>query len=122
MKKTGFQSPADDYKEEDTDWNRVLITHPSTTFPVEVGSDSMIDLGLFAGRTRVIVDRTIQPKNQGAIVYVRIEGNNYIRQLHYDSEKRLFLAPANPNCGAIEITEDLDHKIIGKVTFSITKH
>lgn len=121
-KKTGFQSPAEHYKKEDDDWNRVLITHPETTFPVEVGSDSMIELGFFAGRTRVMVDRTIQPRNHGAIVYVRVEGTNYIRQLHYDSEKRLYLAPANPNCGALEVTEYLDHEIIGKVTFSITKH
>lgn len=120
-KKTGFPSPADDYTENDTDWNRILIKHPGATFPVEAGSDSMIERGIFLG-TKVLVDRMIKPKHQNEIVYVRIGDCFYIRQLHYDEEKRLYLVPANPNCGFIEVHEDLDHEIIGKITYSITKH
>lgn len=121
MKKTGFQNPAQDYLEDDPDWNRILIRHPSATFHVDAGSDSMIERGIFVG-TKVFVDRMIKPMNQDEIVYVRIGDRFYIRQLHYDEEKRLYLAPANINCGLIEVTEDLDHQIIGKITYSITKH
>ena len=93
MKKTGFQSPAQDYIEKDADWNRVLLRHPEATFPVIVDSDSMIKRGICLGST-VSVDWMIKPKGQNEIVYFRIGDTNYIRQLHYDSEKRLFLAPA----------------------------
>lgn len=121
MKKTGFQNPAQDYIENDHDWNRLLIRHPGATFHAVASSDSMIERGIFVG-TKVLVDRMIKPMNQDEIVYVRIGDRFYIRQLHYDEEKRLYLAPANINCGLIEVTEDLDHQIIGKITYSITKH
>lgn len=121
MKKTGFQSPSEDYVEKDTDWNQELIKHPGATFEATAGSDSMIERGIIAG-SKVLVDRMIKPFRQNEIVYVRIGDMFYIRQLHFDSEKRLFLAPANPHCGFIEVTEELDHLIIGKVTYTITKH
>jgi DNA polymerase V len=116
----GFPSPADDYIESNINLNRELIQHPDTTFLVRASGDSMIDIGI-RPNTALMVDRMIETKS-GDIVIARIGDDMCVKELLIDEEGRVFLMPKNENYKPIEITEDLDFEIWGKVVCSINKH
>ncbi|CAN5564998.1 hypothetical protein BH10ACI1_BH10ACI1_10930 [soil metagenome] len=116
----GFPSPADDYIETAIDLNKELIRHPFATFFVRAAGDSMIDAGIRPNAT-LIVDRAVETKS-GDIVIARIGDELCVKQLSIDAEGRVFLIPKNLNYKPIELTEDLDCEIWGKVVCSINKH
>ncbi len=116
----GFPSPADDYIESNINLNRELIQHPDTTFLVRASGDSMIDVGI-RPNTALMVDRMIETKS-GDIVIARIGDDMCVKELFVDDKGRVFLMPKNENYKPIEITEDLDFEIWGKVVCSINKH
>lgn len=116
----GFPSPADDYIETAIDLNRELIRHPFATFYVCASGDSMIDVGIM-DKTKLIIDRQIETKS-GDIILARIGDGMCVRQLLIDDEGRMFLHSKNENYKPLEIVEDMDFEIWGKVTHSITKH
>ena len=116
----GFPSPAEDYIEASIDLNRELIRHPFATFYVRVSGDSMIGIGIKPHAT-LIVDRAIETKS-GDIVIARIGGEMCVKELLIDDAGKVFLVPKNDNYQAIEITEDMDFEIWGKVIWSINQH
>jgi len=116
----GFPSPADDYIEASVDLNRELIPHPATTFFVRAAGDSMIGAGIKPNAT-LVVDRMIETKS-GDVVIARIGDEMCVKELMVSDEGRIFLVPKNENYNAIEITEDMDFEIWGKVVCSINKH
>jgi DNA polymerase V len=116
----GFPSPADDYIETAIDLNKELIRHPFATFFVRAAGDSMIDVGIKPNAT-LIVDRAIETKS-GDIVIARIGDDLCVKQLFIDDEGKVLLIPKNANYKPIEISEDLDFEIWGKVICSINKH
>lgn len=116
----GFPSPADDYVETSIDLNKELIRHPLATFCVRATGDSMTDAGIKPNAT-LIVDRMVETKS-GDIVIARIGDDMCVKELLIDDEGRVFLMPKNDNYKPIEITEDLDFEIWGKVVCSINKH
>ena len=115
----GFPSPAADYIEERIDLLRVLIKHPEATYLWRAGGDSMngrlIDVG-----TVIAFDRMIEPKS-GDAAAVRIGGETCVRELFIDKDGRRFLKACNDNYKPIEVTEEMDVQILGKVIFSITE-
>ena len=116
----GFPSPADDYIETAIDLNRELIRHPEATFYVRASGDSMIDVGIRPDTT-LMVDRMLETK-AGDIVIARIGDELCVKELFIDDDGRVFLIPKNANYKPIEITEDMDFEIWGKVICSINKH
>lgn len=116
----GFPSPADDYIESAINLNYELIKHPLATFYVCASGDSMIDVGIM-DKSKLIIDRQIEARS-GDIVLARIGDGMCVRQLFRDDENRIFLLSRNENYKPLEITEDMDFEIWGKVTYSITKH
>ncbi len=116
----GFPSPADDYIESVIDLNQELIRHPFATFLVRATGDSMIDAGI-QHETVLIVDRAIETK-PGDIVIARIGDEMCVKELFIDDAGRVLLLPKNENYKPIEITEDMDFEIWGKVVCSINKH
>jgi DNA polymerase V len=116
----GFPSPADDYIETVVDLNQELIKHPFSTFLVRAEGDSMIDVGIFP-ETVLIVDRMIET-TPGDIIIARIGDEMCVKELFIDHEGKVLLMPKNENYKPLEITEDMDFEIWGKVVCSINKY
>jgi DNA polymerase V len=116
----GFPSPADDYIESSIDLNRELIRHPFATFYVRASGDSMIDAGIRPNAT-LIVDRAVETKS-GDIVIARIGDEMCVKELFIDGAGRVLLVPKNANYKPIEISEDMDFEIWGKVIVSFNHH
>jgi DNA polymerase V len=116
----GFPSPADDYIETVVDLNQELIKHPFSTFLVRAEGDSMIDVGIFP-ETVLIVDRMIET-SPGDIIVARIGDEMCVKQLFITDEGKVLLMPKNENYKPLEISEDMDFEIWGKVVCSINKY
>lgn len=116
----GFPSPAESYIETSIDLHNELIRHPFATFYVRAAGDSMIDAGIKPNAT-LIVDRAVETKS-GDIIIARIGDEMCVKEFYIDDEGRLFLVPRNENYRAIEITEDMDFEIWGKVICSINRY
>lgn len=117
----GFPSPADDYIETVIDLNRELIRHPSATFFVRASGDSMIKAGI-KPNTTLVVDRQVETKS-GDIVIARIDDELCVKELFINEmDGTILLLPKNDNYQPIEITEEMDFEIWGKVIVSINHH
>lgn len=116
----GFPSPADDYVETSLDLNKELVRHPYATFFVRAAGDSMLGAGINPNAT-LVVDRAVETK-PGDVVIARIGDEMCVKELFIDEEGKVFLVPKNDNYRAIEITEDMDFEIWGKVVCSINKY
>ena len=113
----GFPSPAMDYMQERIDMNKEFMPHPLSTFIIESTGDSMIN-AFIPPRARLIVDRSITPKN-GDIVLAVLNGEFTVKFLKKNQYK-CWLVPANSKYQEIEITSEMDMQIWGVVTNIIT--
>ena len=113
----GFPSPAMDYMQERIDLNKEFIPHPLSTFIIESSGYSMIN-AFIPPRARLIVDRSITPKN-GDIVLAVLNGEFTVKFLKKNQYK-CWLVPANSKYKEIEITSEMDMQIWGVVTNIIT--
>jgi DNA polymerase V len=113
----GFPSPAMDYMQERIDLNKEFIPHPLSTFIIESSGYSMIN-AFIPPRARLIVDRSITPKN-GDIVLAVLNGEFTVKFLKKNQYK-CWLVPANSKFKEIEITGEMDMQIWGVVTNIIT--
>lgn len=116
----GFPSPADDYIESKIDLNRELIRHPDATFCVRATGDSMTGEGIFPN-TVLIVDRMVEVES-GDIVIARIGDEMCVKEFFVSEEGRMFLVPKNEDYQPIEITEDMNFEIWGKVVCAINRY
>ena len=105
----GFPSPAEDFLEKRLDLNDYLIRNKPATFLVKVTGNSMEQAGIFEGDV-LVVDRSVEP-DDGEFTVKRIS----------KKEEKLFLMPANDAYKPIEITEEMDFKVWGVVTYSLHK-
>ena len=108
----GFPSPADDYLDRRLDLNEFLIKHPAATFFVRVDGDSMMHAGIYSGDI-LIVDRSLEPKNNKIIVAV-VNGDFTVKRFRR-TKGRIYLFSENPDFPPIEVTEDIDFEIWGVV-------
>jgi len=115
----GFPSPADDYIETSIDLNKELIRHPFATFFVCASGDSMIDVGIM-DKTKLLVDRMIETKS-GDIVIARIGDDVCVKELFIDDNGKVLLLSKNENYKPIQISEDMDFEIWGKVVCAISQ-
>ncbi len=115
----GFPSPAEDYLDKKLDLNEYLIKNRPATFLVKVNGNSMINSGIYDGDI-LVVDRSVEPANKKIVIGV-IDGEFTVKRI-IKKTKKLFLQPENENFKPIEITEDMDFKIWGIVTFAIHKY
>ena len=107
----GFPSPAEDYIDRALDLNELLVTNPPATFFVRVGGDSMIGLGIHQGDI-LSVDRSEEARD-GAIVIAMINGEMTVKELSLYPKVRLIAY--NPDFPTIELTENDDFEIFGRV-------
>lgn len=114
----GFPSPATDYMTQAIDLNRELVKHPAATFYGRVVGDSMIDAGVEEGDI-LVIDRALDPKD-GDMAVCFVDGEFTLKHLHFH-DGGLTLRPANPRYPEIEISEGVDFKMWGVVTYVIKK-
>ncbi len=114
----GFPSPATDYMTQAIDLNKELVKHPAATFYGRVVGDSMIDAGVDEGDI-LVIDKALEPKD-GDMAVCFVDGEFTLKYLSMRSG-RLVLKPANPRYPQIEITEGMDFKMWGVVTYIIKK-
>ncbi len=114
----GFPSPAEDWIEGRLDLNRHLIKHPAATFYMRVIGDSMED-EIKEGDI-LVVDRACEAED-GDVVVVRIFNDFTVKKLSLQHGKLRLLA-TNESYSPIEITEEMDFEVWGKVLWSIRPH
>lgn len=114
----GFPSPATDYMTQAIDLNKELVRHPAATFYGRVVGDSMIDDGVEEGDI-LVIDKALTPVD-GDMAVCFVDGEFTLKRLHI-SEDALSLMPANPKYPVIRITEGVDFKMWGVVTYVIKK-
>jgi DNA polymerase V len=116
----GFPSPADDYVEDRIDLNRDLILHPHYTYYARISGDSMINEHLYDGSI-VAFDRALEA-HDGDIVIASINHSDLCCKIYCEGEDSISLEPANPEHSPIIITEEMELRVIGLVTFSVHWH
>jgi len=116
----GFPSPAEDYVEGRIDLNRDLIKHPLSTFYVRVSGDSMVGAGIMPGAL-LVVDRAVEALG-GHIVVARIGDELCVKRLFMGDDGRICLLSENEQYAPIEITEEMDFEVWGRVIYSISGH
>jgi DNA polymerase V len=114
----GFPSPADDFLDGRLDLNEYFIRHPAATFYVRVSGESMKGAGIFDGDL-LIVDRAATC-NDGCVVVARLGDEFTLKRISRHGDK-LFLRPENEEFQPIEVTEDTDCEIWGRVVGSVRK-
>ena len=114
----GFPSPAEDWIEGRLDLNHHLIKHPAATFYMRVIGDSMND-EIREGDI-LVVDRAAEAED-GDIVVVRIFNDFTVKKLSLQDGK-IWLLAANESYRPMEITEEMDFEVWGKVLWSIRGH
>jgi DNA polymerase V len=114
----GFPSPATDYMTQAIDLNKELVRHPAATFYGRVVGDSMIDAGVDEGDI-LVIDKALEARDGDMAVFF-VDGEFTLKYI-YIREDGIVLKPANPRYPEIEITEGVDFKMWGVVTYIIKK-
>lgn len=114
----GFPSPATDYMTQAIDLNKELVRHPAATFYGRVVGDSMIDAGVDEGDI-LVIDKALEARD-GDMAVCFVDGEFTLKYIHI-REAGIVLKPANPKYPEIEITEGMDFKMWGVVTYIIKK-
>src|SRR5690606_6295880 len=112
-KVSGFQSPADDYREDRLNIMERLIADPVNTYYFEADSDEMELFGIKKG-TVLIIDRSLLPAG-GRLVLVWNEGKWMVRQL-ITLQERWLLTTGRENEPPIPFNEKKGMLIWGMVT------
>ena len=115
----GFPSPAEDYIEGRIDLNRDLVRHPLATFYIRVEGDSMVGAGIQPGAL-LVVDRAAEV-HEGHIIVARIGDELTVKRFSTEAGK-ILLTPANAAYEPIEVTEEVDFEVWGRVIYSIQRH
>ncbi|ELD5979715.1 translesion error-prone DNA polymerase V autoproteolytic subunit [Salmonella enterica] len=114
----GFPSPAQDYVEDRLDLNKLLIKHPSATYFIKVGGESMHGAGISDGDL-LVVDRSLSAIH-GDIVIAAVSGEFTVKELR--THPYLQLVPHHHDYSAISFQNADELEIFGVVTFSIKAH
>ncbi len=113
----GFPSPAEDYIEGRIDLNRELIRNPLSTFYVRVTGDSMSGIGIYPN-CLLVVDRAMETQD-GNIIIARIFDELCVKRLAICENGKVWLFSENENYAPIEVTEEVDFEVWGRVLYSI---
>lgn len=94
-----------------------LVRSPVSTFFVRVAGKSMINAGIF-DKDILIVDRAIFPSIDNVVV-AYLEGGFTVKRLK--KKVNFILFPENDDFPSVELTEQMDSRIWGVVTYCIHK-
>lgn len=113
----GFPSPAEDYIEGHIDLNMILIRNPLATVYVRVSGDSMSDAGIYPN-SLLVVDRSMET-HDGHIVIAKVFNELCVKRLSIANDGKIRLLSENANYRPIEVTEEMDFEVWGRVLYSI---
>lgn len=113
----GFPSPAEDYIEGHIDLNMILIRNPLATVYVRVSGDSMSDAGIYPN-SLLVVDRSIET-HDGHIIIAKVFNELCVKRLSIGNDGKIWLLSENANYRPIEVTEEMDFEVWGRVIYSI---
>lgn len=108
----GFPSPADDFLEDDLDFNRDFIRNPASTYFARVKGNSMQDAGINDGDI-LVVDKILEPKT-GDIAVCYLDGEFTVKHILIQLDV-IWLVPKNEDFDPIKVTEENDFVIWGIV-------
>lgn len=114
----GFPSPADDYMTQAIDLNKELVRHPAATFFGRVVGDSMIDAGVEEGDI-LVIDKSLEPQD-GDMAVCFVDGEFTLKHLRFIGGG-ISLVPANDKYPVIKVSEGMDFKMWGVVTYIIKR-
>jgi DNA polymerase V len=106
----GFPSPAEEYLDPELDFNVYLRKNKTSTIPVRIKGDSMVD-AFIPHNSIVVVDRSLRPPNN-SIVVATLNGEHVIKHLVRTIDG-LWLLPANGKYESVRITEGMDFTVWG---------
>lgn len=104
--------------EESFDLPRHMVCHPTDTYAVRACGDSMIGAGIEEDDI-LIVDKALEPQSNN-IVIASINGEQTVKRLIVQEES-IYLAPENHKYPITEITEEMDFRTLGVVTWVIRR-
>lgn len=113
----GFPSPAEDFLENELDFNATFIKHPSSTFYAKVKGNSMKDAGITNGDIMVI-DRSLEPKN-GDIAVCYLDGEFTVKTIMIEKEV-VWLVAQNEQYAPIKVTAE-NELIIWGIVINVIK-
>lgn len=100
------------------DLGSLLVRHPKNTYLVKVMGDSMTGAGILDG-DMLVVDQALQAED-GKIVIASLNGELTVKRLRHRNGT-CSLTAEHPDYSPIELTEDMDARILGVVTTIIHK-
>lgn len=113
----GFPSPADGYIESMITLNELCISNPSTTFFGKVVGKSLEDIYIYEGDI-LVIDKSIKPMNKDLVVCI-LDGEFNAKIFYRDKNNCIQLLSANPDFKPMIITQCMDFKVWGVITFVI---
>ena len=113
----GFPSPADDFLENELDFNATFIKHPNSTFYAKVKGNSMKDVGICNGDIMVI-DKSLEPKN-GDIAVCFLDGEFTVKTIMIEKEV-VWLVSENESYAPIKVTAE-NELIIWGIVINVIK-
>lgn len=113
----GSPSPAEDYIEGHIDLNMFLIRNPLATVYVRVSGDSMSDAGIYPN-TLLVVDRSMET-HDGHIIIAKVFDELCVKRLSISNDGRIRLLSENQNYRPIEVTEEMEFEVWGRVLYAI---
>ncbi|MEO6590600.1 MAG: S24 family peptidase, partial [Pyrinomonadaceae bacterium] len=87
---------------------------------VRVTGDSMINIGIYPN-CLLVVDRATETQD-GNIIIARIFEELCVKRLTICNNGKVWLFSENETYAPIEITEDIDFEVWGRVLYSIQPH
>ncbi len=126
---TGFQSPAEDEKEETLSLDKLTDLAAAHSWPMQVADDSLHGFGLYRGDQLVVhrgcppVIEQHDPKNRARLVIVDLgDGEGYrMRLMMRNEHDRLILRAANRSIPDLDLECDEDVDVFGVVKFRLER-
>lgn len=109
----GFPSPADDFLQDDLDFNRDFIKNPSSTYYARVRGNSMKDVGI-ENDDVLVIDKSLEPKS-GDIAVCYLDSEFTVKTILLEKEI-VWLLPKNDEYPPIKVTNENELVIWGIVT------
>lgn len=117
----GFPTPTDGYFVARTNLNDLLIQRKkSNTLYAVVQGDGM--LSNVKDGDLAIVDKSDKKPKCGTLILCSVDGEVMLRYIYYDKDHLIRLRGDLPGTKEYVIYPEMDLRIIGKVTFTVTSH
>jgi DNA polymerase V len=113
----GAPSLAEDYIEGYIDLNLMVIRNPLATIYVRVSGDSMSGIGIYPN-CLLVVDRSMETRD-GDIIIARIFDELCVKRLSIGDDGVIRLLAENELYAPIEVVEQMEFEVWGKVLYTI---